>query len=198
MTRSCKPPPGVSAFEHLVSGLVPTLCLLAAAAVFRRAGAGCRAAIAAVVGIGGLVSGVELFVALSRGMSAVSADDYTGGLSVLPGFVLLVTATSIAWRHRNRAGKIGRRVAGRAVIALLGVMTVFLLVFPVALAYVSTHTVGVGIVAPPTVGVPVAKVGLTTSDGLKLPPGPCAKPWRPRQAFVLSSLSSARSAQLPS
>ena len=148
MTRSCKPPPGVSAFEHLVSGLVPTLCLLAAAAVFRRAGAGCRAAIAAVVGIGGLVSGVELFVALSRGMSAVSADDYTGGLSILAGFVLLVTATSIAWRHRNRAGRIGVALLA-APSSHAGCDDRVSALFRWPWHTIELRTVGVGIVAPP-------------------------------------------------
>ncbi len=72
-----QPNPGVSARDHLVSGLVPILALLAAAAAYPRVRAGSRALIALSVGLTGLVVGaIEAgYYTFSVGPSG---DDWTG------------------------------------------------------------------------------------------------------------------------
>ena len=54
-----QPEPGVSLGDHLVSGLVPLALLAGAIAVYRRARAGFRAALALLFGFFGVLSGTE-------------------------------------------------------------------------------------------------------------------------------------------
>lgn len=163
-----QPSQGVPASDHLVSGTVQTLFLFAAAFLFMRSLPGRRALIAAFVGVGGLVGGVELVVAVGQGTSAVSGDDYTAGLSVLGGTALLVMSASIGWRGRNRSGSIWSRVTRRSLVAVVLSLSAFLVAFPLSLAYVTTHTVGTGIVAAPDLGAPVDQVSFHTADGIRL------------------------------
>src|SRR5688500_16012712 len=54
-----QPQPGTSAGDHLVSGLVPLGVLGLAAATYPRARGGARAAIALLVGVFGVLAGIE-------------------------------------------------------------------------------------------------------------------------------------------
>src|SRR5687767_65732 len=54
-----QPQPGTSAGDHLVSGLVPLAVLGLAAAVYPRVRGGARAAIALLLGVFGVVAGIE-------------------------------------------------------------------------------------------------------------------------------------------
>ena len=54
-----QPQPGTSAGDHLVSGLVPVAVLLGVAAVYPRLASGLRATVLALLGLFGIVAGVE-------------------------------------------------------------------------------------------------------------------------------------------
>lgn len=79
-----QPAAGVSAGDHLVSGLVPLGLLSLAAATYPRVRAGARAAIALLIGFTGLVVGL-----IEAGYAATtegpSGDDYTGFLAAAAG-----------------------------------------------------------------------------------------------------------------
>ena len=79
-----QPNPGVSAGDHLVSGLVPLAALLAAAAAYPRVRPGTRAVLAFAVGLTGIVVGaVEAgYYTFSVGPSG---DDFTGWVAAVAG-----------------------------------------------------------------------------------------------------------------
>ena len=83
-----QPNPGVSAGDHLVSGLVPLAALLAAAAAYPRVRPGTRAVLAFAVGLTGIVTGaVEAgYYTFSVGPSG---DDFTGWVAAVAGLVLV-------------------------------------------------------------------------------------------------------------
>ena len=161
-----QPNPGVSARDHLVSGLVPILALLAAAAAYPRVRAGSRALIALSVGLTGLVVGaIEAgYYTFSVGPSG---DDWTGWAAAAAGVVLLGLGAYLLWRSRrndeSRVRRYGRRVAKGVVAAvLLGE-----LVMPFAAMYLTTH-VSRAEVPTADLGAAHEDVTLTTSDGLHL------------------------------
>ena len=161
-----QPNPGVSARDHLVSGLVPILALLAAAAAYPRVRAGSRALIALSVGLTGLVVGaIEAgYYTFSVGPSG---DDWTGWAAAAAGVVLLGLGAHLLWRSRrndeSRVRRYGRRVAKGVVAAvLLGE-----LVMPFAAMYLTTH-VSRAEVPTADLGAAHEDVTLTTSDGLHL------------------------------
>src|SRR5215204_6518389 len=74
-----QPEPGMSAGDHLVSGLVPLALVAGAALAYGRVRAGARATLALLVGYFGVVVGTEaLYYTFAVGPSG---DDYTGLLS---------------------------------------------------------------------------------------------------------------------
>ena len=76
-----QPEPGVSASDHLVSGLVPLALLVGAGFFYPRLRAGARATIALVAGFFGVLAGTEA-VHYTRAVGP-SGDDYTGLLSII-------------------------------------------------------------------------------------------------------------------
>jgi hypothetical protein len=161
-----QPNPGVSARDHLVSGLVPILALLGAAAAYPRVRAGSRALIALAVGLAGLVVGaIEAgYYTFSVGPSG---DDWTGWAAAAAGVVLLGLGAHLLWRSRrndsSRVRRYGRRVA-KGVVAVVLVAEV---IVPFAGMYLTTHVSRAEVPAP-DLGADHEDVTLTTSDGLHL------------------------------
>ena len=164
-----QPEPGTSPFDHLASGLIPIAVLAAAAALYRRARAGIRAALAFTFGVLGIAFGIPSVYWLAQGEA--SGDHYTTGLlTIAAGVVLVATGFVVLWRSRRSYGSRRRTILRRAlatVLAAIAAGVVFLLVvFPVGFAYTYTHT-GRGVVEP-DLRVPYEQVTVTTSDSLEL------------------------------
>ena len=83
-----QPQPGMSAGDHLVSGLVPLAVLLVAASVYGRLRAGSRAAVAIFLGVFGIVVGGSEAVYYSLKVGP-SGDDYTGFVALGAGLLLV-------------------------------------------------------------------------------------------------------------
>ena len=160
-----QPEPGVSASDHLVSGLVPLGLLIGAAAIYPRLRAGLRGALALFFGVLGVLGGTEAaYYAQDVGLSG---DDYTGLLSIGAGFLLLGVGAVTLWRSRRRTGNLAWRYARRALLALAGLLVAAFVLFPVSIAYVVTHVAPEGVSAP-NLGAAYEDVQFTTSDGLLL------------------------------
>ena len=160
-----QPEPGVSARDHLVSGLVPIGLLAALAAVYPRMRAGLRATLAIFVGLFVLVSGIATSVshAISEG---ASGTDYTGILAAGAGATLIAVGAVTLWSSRKLDRK-AWRYSRRALIAIAGLVIAVQLVGGAALGYYATHRPESS-VGEPDLGRPHEDVTLTTSDGLQL------------------------------
>ena len=161
-----QPQPGTSAGDHLVSGLVPLGVLGLAVAAYTRVRGGARAAIAILVGVFGIVAGIE--AAHYTKHVGPSGDDFTGLLSIPAGVALLGLGLVTLWTTRRRHGGLVRRSARRAAIGVASILIAAFFVFPIGYAYVGTHAA-----RPPVddidLGSPlVEQIQLHTSDGLTL------------------------------
>lgn len=163
-----RPEPGTSPGDHLASGLVPIAVLAVVAYVYPRLRAGARAATAMTFGLLGIATGVPGAYYLADGTA--SGDHYTGLLALAAGVVLLASGPVTLWRARRRGGTRRRRYALRALTVVAGTalafVLVWLVVFPVSLAYVYTHTGRTS--SQPAPGAPFEPVTVTTSDSLDL------------------------------
>ena len=157
--------PGVSAGDHLVSGLVPIGLLAVLAAFYPRMRAGLRATLAIFVGLFALVTGIATSVshAISEGASGV---DYTGILAVGAGATLVAVGATTLWKSRKLDRK-AWRYSRRVLIAIAGFVLAVQLVGGAALGYYATHRPESS-VSEPNLGRPHEDVTLTTSDGLQL------------------------------
>ena len=160
-----QPQPGTSASDHLAGGLIPAGLLALAAWAYPHRRAGARAVIAASAGLFGIVAGIEGAYYATKG--GPSGDDFTGLAAIPAGVVLLGLAASTLWRSRKRGGSRTWRYLRRALLAAGALVALYLLVFPVAFAYVITHTARAA-VPPADLGAAHEEVTLTTSDGLEL------------------------------
>ena len=133
-----QPNPGTSAADHLVSGLVPIALVAGGAALVRRVRAGARGVTELVLGFFGVLVGTEA-VHYTRAVGP-SGDDYTGLLSLAAGLLLLVLGSRRLWRSRRRDDALWWRYGRRLLLTAAGAFTVFAQLFPMALAYVVTHT----------------------------------------------------------
>jgi uncharacterized protein len=160
-----QPQPGTSAGDHLVGGLVQTAFFVLAAWAYPRLRAGARATLALGVGLFVIVMGVGEagYYTLESGLSG---DDYTGLLAIPAGVLLVGIGLVTLWRSR-KGGSPVRRYVRRALLAVAFLLAGFLLVFPVASAYVYTHAAR-AYVPTPQLGAPHEDVAFTTSDGLRL------------------------------
>jgi dienelactone hydrolase len=160
-----QPQPGTSAGDHVVSGLVPLAVLVLAAAAYPRL-TGCgRAAVAGVLGVFGIVAGVEAaYYSINGGPSG---DDYTGLLSIPAGILLVGTGAVTLWSTRRREGSRRRRYSRRTLIGVATVAFGFYVVFPLGISYVSTH-VGRLPAHHVDLGAHVEEVTFTTSDGITI------------------------------
>jgi fermentation-respiration switch protein FrsA (DUF1100 family) len=160
-----QPEAGTSAADHLLSGLVPLALLALAAWAFPRLRAGAQGALALFMGPLGIVTGIEAVHYANQ--VGPSGDDFTGFLTIPAGLVLIGIGAVTLWRSRRtddaRAWRYGRR-AGIAVVSLLAVSVVLM---PVGVAYVVTHTAR-AVVPEPKLGAAYEEVSFETSDGLEL------------------------------
>lgn len=159
-----QPEPGTSATDHLASGLVPVAVLVAVGCAYPRWRPGARGAVALVLGAFGIATGIEGAYAASQGI--VARADFTGLLALGAGSALLAIGAAVLWRSR-RGGSRKRRYLRRSLLALGGIVAAYLLVYPVTLAYVTTHVARIGVPAP-DLGATAEAVSFTTSDGLVL------------------------------
>jgi hypothetical protein len=161
-----QPEPGTSAGDHLVSGLVPLAALALAAVAYPRVSGGWQALIAALVGIFGIVAGIEGWH-YTREVGA-SGDDYTGLVALPSGVVLVLLAVVTLWRSRRKDGSRPRRYVRRTLIGLAAVIVGAALVIPFMMAYAYTH-LGRAVVPDPKLGgAEYENVKFETSDGLEL------------------------------
>jgi uncharacterized protein len=157
--------PGTSAADHLVSGLVPLALVVGAGLAYARLRAGLRAALALIFGVLGVLFGTEAaYYATDVGLSG---DDYTGLLSIAAGLVLLGVGVVTLWRSRRRDDRRILRYSRRALLAFAGLLVAGIVLFPISLAYLTTHMAPEGIPAA-KLGAAYEEVQFTTSDGLLL------------------------------
>ena len=163
-----QPQPGTSAGDHLASGLVPIAVFAAIAALYPQLRAGLRAAMAMTLGVIGILIGVPAAYYLVQG--SLGGDQYTGLLALAAGGLLFLAGPVVLWKARRSGGTRMRRYGWRSLTtvlgAALGLLLLWLVVFPVGVAYIYTHTGRTA--STPGLGVPAEKVAVTTSDSLGL------------------------------
>jgi uncharacterized protein len=160
-----QPQAGMSAGDHLVSGLVPLAVLLLSASVYGRLRAGSRAAIAIFLGAFGITVGAEaLYYTLKVGPSG---DDYSGFVALGAGVVLVCVGAATLWKSRRREDNPWWRYARRLLLTAGIVLAGWMLVLPFFLSYGFTHVTR-AVVPAARLGVPYQQVSFTTSDGLTL------------------------------
>ena len=160
-----QPQRGTPAADHLVSGLVPILCLGLAAALYRRMRPGLVGAVALLLGFFGVLAGTEA-VQYTR-VVGPSGDDYTGLLSVLAGLLLIGIGTRALWRSRRRTDHTWWRYGRRLLITVGAVVIGMVFLFPFAVGYVATHASRARVPAA-DLGTAYKSVAFTTEDGLTL------------------------------
>ena len=161
-----QPQPGTSAGDHLVSGLVSLAVLGVAAAVYPRVRGGARAAIALLVGVFGIVAGIE--AAHYTTQVGPSGDDFTGLLCLPAGACLIGLGLVTLWTTRRRHGGVARRALRRGAIGLAAAVFAVFVVFPIGYAYVGTHAARPPVDDIDLGSAAVEQVELQTSDGLTL------------------------------
>ena len=157
--------PGMSAGDHLLSGFAPLAVIVAAAACYGRLRPGARAALALVFGVLGIVTGAEAAYYASNG--GMSGDDYTGILSIPAGLLLLGIGTATLWKSRRTDDSRRWRYVRRLLLSVAAAVVALLVLLPLALAYVVTHTARAE-VPTAALGTAYEDVEFTTSDGLRL------------------------------
>jgi uncharacterized protein len=161
-----QPEPGTSAGDHLVSGLVPLAALAIAAAVYPRVRPGARATLAVLIGIFGIVAGIEGWH--YTGKVGASGDDYTGLVTLPAGVLLVLLAIVTLWRSRRTDGSRARRYIRRALVGLAAVIVGGALLAPFMMTYGYTH-LGRAVVPDPDLGgAEYEDVKFDTADGLEL------------------------------
>lgn len=161
-----QPEPGMSAADHLVSGLVPLALLVGAAVAYPRLRPGLRAALAVVLGVLGIVMG-SIEAAYYGPSEGLSGDDYTGLLSAVGGVVLVLLGIWTAWRGRRRDGSRVRRYTRRALLAVAWVLGGYFVLFPLSLSYGFTHAARLK-TPNGKLGAPYQPVSFQSHDGLRL------------------------------
>jgi dienelactone hydrolase len=160
-----QPQPGTSAEDHLVSGLIPLGALLVGAGSYTRVRAGLRGSIAALLGIFGVVTGIESAYYLDAGR--LSGDDYTGLAAIPAGLLLVLVGGTTLWRSRRLDDSRRRRWLRRLLITVAAVVGSYMFLAPFLATYVLTHSAR-AFVPVDHVGAPHEEVSFTTSDGLRL------------------------------
>ena len=161
------PEPGMSAGDHLVSGLVPLALLgLAAWGFLRTRRGGVRAVVALVLGLFGLaVSAEGWYYSFSVGPSG---DDYTGLVTLPAGLTLLCLGVVEAWRSRRLDDRRLWRYSRRALVGVAGVAATLFVVLPFMMTYGYTHLSHPDVAAPDLGGADYQDVSFETGDGLTL------------------------------
>ena len=160
-----QPEPGVSARDHLWGGLVQVALFAGLAWAYPRLRAGLRGILAVYVGIFMIVMGAGEAGYYTR-ENGPSGDDYTGLLMIPAGALLVGVGVVTLWRSRKGGGFV-RRYARRAALTLAFLVTLPLVMFPLAEGYVLTHSAR-AYVPTAQLGAEPEEVSFTTSDGLRL------------------------------
>ena len=160
-----QPQPGTSAGDHLVSGLVPLAVLGVTAWGYAHVRGLWRGAIALAFGVLGIAAGVEAVHYTNK--VGASGDDFTGLLCIPAGLALLGLGAVVLWRTRRTDGPLLVRYGRRALLGIGAIVGLYMVLFPIALGYVTTH-VGRPVVPDNELGVAYENVSFRTSDGLKL------------------------------
>jgi uncharacterized protein len=160
-----QPPAGTSAADHVVSAFVPLALIALAAWAYPRLPGAARGALALLLGVMAGVVGVE--AAHYANQVGPSGDDFTGLLSLGAGAVLLGLGATTLWRTRRTEGNLAWRYARRLLLAAAGFVTLAMVLLPLGVAYITTHTAR-AVVPENRLGVPYENVTFTTSDGLEL------------------------------
>lgn len=163
--RFLQPQPGTTAGDHLGSGLVPSAVLLAVAAFYSRLRPGLRASLAVVLGLFGVVTGIEAVYYLDAGR--FSGDDYTGLVAIPAGLLLLGLGATTLWRSRRLNVSLGRRWMRRSLLAVVAFVATYLLVAPFLVSYILTHSARAFVPAD-HVEARHENVVFRTADGLRL------------------------------
>lgn len=160
-----QPQPGVSATDHLVSGLVPLAVLAVAAVAYPRLRAGWRTVTSLLLGVFGLGTASEAWY--YTGQVGASGDDYTGLIAIPAGLVLLAVGIVTVWRSRRLDERMPRRYGRRALVGVASLVVALVIVYPLVTSYGQTH-IGRAVVPEPELGVDFEEVAFTTDDGLRL------------------------------
>ena len=163
--RFFQPQSGTSAGDHLVSGLVPFAVLLLVAAAYPRLRPGLRASSVAVLGLFGVVTGIEAVYYLQAGR--FSGDDYTGLVAIPAGLLLIGVGAVTLWRSRRAGASLPRRWVRRALLTAATFVLGYMIVFPFLISYVLTHSARAFVPAD-HVGAAHENVVFKTADGLRL------------------------------
>jgi uncharacterized protein len=161
-----QPQPGTSAGDHLSSGLIPLAVLTLAAWAYPRLRAGFRATIALLIGVFGIVAGVEAVYYTTKG--GPSGDDFTGLLSIPAGVVLVAVGIATLWNSRKTSDSRRRRYLRRLLIGAGTVAAAYVVLAPFYVSYVFTHVARGFVPAPELGGAAYEEVSFMTSDGLEL------------------------------
>ncbi len=160
-----QPPPGTSAGDHLVSGLVPLAVLALAAWIHPRLSGGRRGAMALVFGAFGIVARIEAVHYTAQ--DGASGDDYTGLLAIPAGLLLLGLGAVTLWTTRRTGGNRPWRYLRRLLLGAAGAAIALFVVAPMSAGYLFTH-LGRPVVPEANLGADYENVSFTTSDGLEL------------------------------
>jgi MYXO-CTERM domain-containing protein len=160
-----QPEAGTSAGDHLASGLVPLAVLALAAWAFPRLSGAGRGALALFLGPFGIATGIEAVHYANQ--VGPSGDDFTGFLTIPAGLLLLGLGAVTLWRTRRTEGNRPWRYARRGLLGASGFVVATLVLFPIGLAYVVTHTAR-AVVPENQLGAAYENVSFETSDGLTL------------------------------
>jgi uncharacterized protein len=157
--------PGSSPADHVVSGLIPLALLGLAGWAYPRLRGGRRGALALFVGPLGIAAGIEaLYYTREVGPSG---DDFTGLLTIPAGLLLLGLGATTLWRTRRTEGSLWWRYPRRALLGVTGILVAAVVLVPIGLGYVTTHT-GRAVVPANQLGLSSETVTFETSDGLEL------------------------------
>jgi fermentation-respiration switch protein FrsA (DUF1100 family) len=161
-----QPEPGTSAADHVISGVVPVVALLAVALVGPRLRPGLRAALLVVLGLLGIVIGAvePLYYGPKEGLSG---DDFTGLVAAGAGVVLVALGAVVAWRSRRREGPRSLRYMRRGLIGIGAALALAFVLFPLSLSYGFTHAART-ITERGDLGAAYETVAFEASDGLTL------------------------------
>jgi fermentation-respiration switch protein FrsA (DUF1100 family) len=160
-----QPEAGTSAGDHLVSGLVPLAVLALAAWGFPRLSGAGRGALALFLGPLGIATGIEAVHYANQ--VGPSGDDFTGFLAIPAGLLLIGLGALTLWRTRRTEGNRPWRYTRRGLLGAAGLVAASLILFPIGLAYVVTHTAR-AVVPENELGAAYENVSFETSDGLTL------------------------------
>ena len=159
-----RPEPGTSAADHLVSGLIACLSVVAAVG-YPRLRPGLRAILCTGMGLFGITAGGEGWYYATQ--VGPSRDDYTGIIASVAGLALLVIAGVTLWRSRRLDDPLWRRYGRRGLTTVITLVVLLEVAYPLAVAYGGTHLARP---APPVaeLGLPHEEVDILTSDGVTI------------------------------